>query len=290
MAVTLRFWGTRGSVPAPGADTVRYGGNTPCVEVRTGDGALLIFDAGTGIRELGRALVARSGDEPIAGDIFLSHPHWDHIQGIPFFAPIFGAGNRFTIWSTADLASHVERAVREQMSPTVFPVPFEELDSTVTFRVLEDAHVGAGYALRTMPVRHPGGALGYRLTAGTAPGRALVYISDNELGSAAGYDTPVGWRESLVEFARGASMLVHDAMYTPEEYDRHRGWGHSSWSDVVQLAMEAEVERLLLFHHSPERSDEELDRLVTECRTLAARRGAPLAIAAAAEGMVVECG
>ncbi len=290
MGLTLRFWGTRGSVPAPGADTVRYGGNTPCAEVRTGDGALLILDAGTGIRELGRALVARAGDEAIAGDIFLSHAHWDHIQGIPFFAPIFRAGDRFTIWSTADLASQVERAVREQMSPTVFPVPFDEIEATVTFRALEDAHVGAGYALRAMPVRHPGGALGYRVAPAHAPGRALVYISDNELGTAAGYDTPVGWRESLVDFARGASVLVHDAMYTAEEYDLHRGWGHSCYSDVVELAIEAEVERLVLFHHSPERSDEELDRLVAECRALASRRGARMAVGAAAEGMTIECG
>ena len=287
MSLTLRFWGTRGSVPTPGASTVRYGGNTPCVEVRTGDGALLIFDAGTGIRELGRELLARHNGSPITGDIFLSHAHWDHIQGLPFFAPIFRRGNHFRIWSTAPLAEQVRRAVREQMSPTVFPVPFDDLDATVEFCALGETHHGAGWVLRTLPVRHPGGALGYRLAPGNADGRALVYISDNEIGPGEGYDSAPGWREALVDFARGAAVLVHDAQYTVDEYARHRGWGHSHYADVLELALDAQVERLVLFHHSPERSDDGLDRCLAECRARAAERGAPLTIVAAAEGLTL---
>ncbi|HEX6534199.1 MAG TPA: MBL fold metallo-hydrolase [Gemmatimonadaceae bacterium] len=285
MTLSLRFWGTRGSVPTPGASTVRYGGNTPCVEVRTPDGSLVILDAGTGIRELGRDLVERAGGAPITGDIFLSHAHWDHIQGLPFFAPVFQRGNHFRIWSAASLAGHVDRAVREQMSPTVFPVTFDELEATVEFRSLGDTHEGRGYTLATHPVRHPGGALGYRLGNGNGPRGGLVYISDNELGETDEYASAPGWRDALVEFARGASLLVHDTMYTEEEYDAHRGWGHSHYADAVALALDAGVERLVLFHHNPDRHDAELDRQVAECRAIAARRGGRLEIIAAAEGL-----
>src|SRR3954467_2362856 len=133
MTLRLRFWGTRGSIPSPGSHTVRYGGNTPCVEVRTDNDRLIILDAGTGIRELGRSLIARANGNGIHGDIFLTHAHWDHIQGIPFFAPIFQAGNRFTIWGSKELQTSVDRVIRDQMSPVVFPVSFEELSARIDF-------------------------------------------------------------------------------------------------------------------------------------------------------------
>jgi phosphoribosyl 1,2-cyclic phosphodiesterase len=285
MSVHIRFWGTRGSVPAPGPQTVRYGGNTPCVELRLADDRLIILDAGTGIRELGRSLLARAGGTPIEGDIFLSHAHWDHIQGFPFFAPMFMAGNRFTIWGSPAPEPAIERAVRDQMSATVFPVPFDELQASVEFRHLhEGLHQGSGYDVRAMLVCHPGGALGYRFTAGDGSG-TLVYIPDNEIGGAAPGDTSPGGRDALVAFAAGARVLVHDATYTAAEYERHRGWGHSAYDDVVQLALDAHVERLVLFHHHPERTDDELDRQVQQCRALAGGRGGGLTIIAAAEGM-----
>ncbi len=287
MSLTLRFWGTRGSIPTPGASTVRYGGNTPCVEVRAPSGALLILDAGTGIRALGQELVTLAGGAPIAGDIFLTHAHWDHIQGLPFFAPIFQPGNHFRIWSAAPIAEHVDRVLRDQMSPTVFPVRFDELGATVEFRALNGAHVGAGYTVETVPVRHPGGALGYKIRSSNAHRAGLVYISDNELGDAPGYNWPAGWRDRLVEFAHGAAVLVHDTMYTEEEYLRHQGWGHSHYRDAVDLALDAEVERLVLFHHNPERTDAEIDRCVAECRALVQRRGRHLTIVAASEGLAL---
>ena len=163
MSFRLRFWGTRGSIPSPGPATVRYGGNTPSIEVRTPSGALVLLDAGTGIRELGRALIARANGSPITGDIFLTHAHWDHIQGFPFFAPAFQRGNRFTIWGAKSLAASIRRVVRDQMSPVVFPVAFEELAATFEFRELTDErHASDGFDVRAFPVRHPGGALGYR--------------------------------------------------------------------------------------------------------------------------------
>ena len=288
MSLTLTFWGTRGSVPTPGHATVRYGGNTPCVELRTADGWLIILDAGTGIRELGRALLARGEGEPILGDIFLTHAHWDHIQGIPFFAPLFRKGNHFTIWGSRSLQTSIGRVVRDQMSSVVFPVSFEELQARVDFQELaEERHAGRGYEVSATSVRHPGGALGYRFTTGNADGRALVYVSDNELSPQARYDDVPDWRRRLVEFLHGASLLVHDSMYTEDEYSSFVGWGHSTHDQAVELALDADVERLVLFHHRPERSDDEVDRCVERCRTLVARRGRSLEIIAAAEGMTL---
>ena len=290
MSLRLQFWGTRGSIPSPGPRTVRYGGNTPCVEVRTSEGWLVILDAGTGIRELGRSLIERANGSPIAGDIFVTHAHWDHIQGLPFFGPVFQRGNHFTIWGSKAMATSIDRVVRDQMSPVVFPVTFEQLDAVIDFREMsEERCVGRGYTVEAMQMRHPGGALGYKFTDGNGNrgGRALVYISDNELDAAAKYEAPASWRDDLVRFSRGASVLVHDTMYTVEEYDHHRGWGHSTYEDALELALEAEVETLILFHHKPERTDDEVDRRVEQLRAKVARRGSQLNVVAAAEGLTL---
>jgi phosphoribosyl 1,2-cyclic phosphodiesterase len=284
----LQFWGTRGSIPSPGPTTVRYGGNTPCVEVRTSTGWLIVLDAGTGIRELGRSLIERANGAPIRGDIFLTHAHWDHIQGIPFFRPIFQRGNHFTIWGAKSLEPTLDRVVRGQMSPVVFPVPFEQLGATIDFRELaEGRRTVNGYEVCAFAVRHPGGALGYRFAEAGNGGPALVYISDNELGPGATYDTRAGWRRDLVEFVRGARVLVHDTTYTADEYKEHGGWGHSTYDDAVELALDGGVETLVLFHHKPERTDEEVDERLADCRRLVDRRGGALRIIAAAEGMTL---
>jgi phosphoribosyl 1,2-cyclic phosphodiesterase len=288
VTLTVRFWGTRGSIPTPGPSTARYGGNTACVEVRSSDGSLLILDAGTGIRGLGRALVEAAGGAPITGDIFLSHTHWDHIQGLPFFEPLYRNGNRFRIWSAPESSGSVARALREQMSPAVFPVALGEVEGMLDFRALCGEHSGPGYTIDSFPLRHPGGALGYRIRDNESRRTRLVYISDNELGDADGYDTHAGWRDELVSFARDARVLVHDATFTPGEYQRHRGWGHSPYPDALALALDAGVEQLVLFHHHPDRSDEELDLCLSDARTLAERNGNRLEVLAAAEGMVLK--
>lgn len=288
MTLSVRFWGTRGSVPTPGPHTVRYGGNTPCVEVRTETGALVILDAGTGIRELGQFLVAGANGKPITADIFLTHAHWDHIQGIPFFAPIFERGNAFTIWGATSLRANVGRVVRDQMSPVVFPVTFDSLLARVDFAELaNEPHVGSGYSIAAIPVHHPGGALAYRLTDASPSGRALVHISDNELTPHPNYGDDTAWRDRLVAFIRGAHTLIHDSTYTAAEYERHRGWGHSTYDEALRLALDSGVEQLVLFHHKPERHDEELDARLAECRAVVARDGASLRVIASAEGMTL---
>ncbi len=264
---------------------MRYGGNTPCVEVRTSEGWLIILDAGTGLRELGRSLIERANGAPIEGDIFLTHAHWDHIQGLPFFGPIFQRGNHFTIWGSKTLETSIDRVVRDQMSPVVFPVAFEELAARIEFcELAEERRAGTGYEVQAIHVRHPGGALGYRFAERGNGEHALVYISDNELSQAVPNVAPASARADIVEFVRGAKVLVHDTMYTVEEYDHHRGWGHSTYQEAVDLALDAGVETLVLFHHKPERTDDELDRRVAECREHAARRGT-LNVVAAAEGL-----
>ena len=286
MAFHLRFWGTRGSIPSPGPRTVRYGGNTPSVEVRTPNGGLILLDAGTGIRELGRTLMERANGSPISGDIFLTHAHWDHIQGIPFFAPAFQRGNRFTIWGAKSLAATIRRVVKDQMSPVVFPVAFEELGATFDFRELADEHHASdGFSVRSFQVQHPGGALGYRFATLESSDGGFVYISDNEMRAGDASPGTDKWRAKLVEFVRGSRVLIHDATYTDEEYESHRGWGHSTYTDAVALALDSGVETLVLFHHSPDRSDDELDVRLAESCEVVARAGKPLRIIAAAEGL-----
>jgi len=259
------------------------------VEVRTESGWLVILDAGTGIRELGRKLIEGANGAPIEGDIFLTHAHWDHIQGIPFFAPIFGRGNHFTIWGSESLERSFDKVLRDQMSPVVFPVTFEELDATIDFRGLPEGTptAGTGYEVTAFGVQHPGGALGYRFSAPGGNGGALVYVSDNELAPHPRYGSPSDWRDQLVTFVQGAAVLIHDTTYTTSEYENHKGWGHSTYAEAVELAIDASVGTLALFHHEPRRSDEQLEQCLAECQQLVKDRGAKLSVVLAAEGLTL---
>ena len=284
MAYTVTFWGTRGSIPTPGAHTARYGGNTPCVAVEGAGGQLVILDAGTGIRALGLELVERQNGA-VTAEILLSHAHWDHIQGLPHFKPFFAPGNAVRIWGSRQGTTSLEAILRQQMDPAVFPVPLDALSAALTVQEVAAGEFTVGeFRVRAMKLRHPGTTLGYRLTP-LAGGASLAYVTDNELGPGGLYPVPASWRKDFVAFLQGADVLVHDAMYTPAELETHRGWGHSTYEEAVILAAEASVGRLVLFHHEPEHADDAMDDLLAAARQVARTRGYQAEVLAAQEGM-----
>jgi phosphoribosyl 1,2-cyclic phosphodiesterase len=283
MPYTVTFWGTRGTIPTPGAHTVRYGGNTACVAVETAD-AVVVLDAGTGIRGLGAQLVERQNGS-IRAEILLSHTHWDHIQGLPHFKPFFAEGNEVRIRASQQGAATLESILRLQMHPAVFPVPLDALSARLAVEQITPGEFTVGpFAVRAIRLRHPGTTLGYRLTP-LGGGASLAYVTDNELGTGGDYDLPATWRQAFVEFLAGADVVIHDAMYTPAQLERHRGWGHSTYDEALTVAVEAGVRRLVLFHHEPEHGDDTMDGLVAEARRLAGRMGGATEVAAAQEGM-----
>ncbi len=283
MAYTATFWGTRGSIPTPGAHTVRYGGNTPCVAVE-GGGQLVILDAGTGIRGLGAQLVERQNGA-VRAEILLSHTHWDHIQGLPHFKPFFAAGNEVRIRASQQGAATLETILRLQMHPAVFPVPLDALAAQLTVEQVTTGDFEVGpFVVQAMRLRHPGTTLGFRLTPRSG-GASLAYVTDNELGPGGDYDLPSTWRRDLVTFLGGVDVLIHDAMYTPAQLELHRGWGHSTYEEALSLAADAGAKKLVLFHHEPEHGDEAMDRVMAAARRFADRLGTATEVAAAQEGL-----
>ncbi len=298
-AATVRFWGVRGSIATPGAETVRYGGNTTCVELRVGE-ELIILDAGTGIRPLGERLRRESGGRPVRAEILLTHTHWDHIQGLPFFGPIHDRGSMISVLGYEGAKQSLLKTLAAQMDSTVFPIGMDQLAGNVTVRELHELEFRAGRVpVQAAFMNHPGVTLGYRL--GT-PGGSVVFMPDTEIMPFArerparrepepDADTArfnAYKNQLLAEFAAGAELLICDAQYTAEEYERRVGWGHSCVDDTVRLALQAKVKRLVLFHHDPTHDDDAIDALVARARGLAAVEGSALQIDAAAEGMEIE--
>jgi CheY-like chemotaxis protein len=289
----IRFWGTRGSLPRPGKDTLRYGGNTSCVEVRTARGTLIVLDCGTGAHSLGQELL-QGGKPPRQGHLLITHTHWDHIQGFPFFAPLFVPETEWDIYGPGGLGSHLEEALAGQMQYTYFPVTLEQLGTTVRYHDLvegafeiEEVYVLARY------LNHPALTLGYRLEVG---GVSLVYATDHEPHAShhdeagEGRATPPVHQEDQhhIEFLAGADLVIHDATYTLAEYPQRVGWGHSPVEYAVDVCMAAKARRLALHHHAISRDDDSLDRIVESCRERVRVRGGRLEVFAAAEGQVLE--
>ena len=276
----ITFRGVRGSMPVPGPETLRYGGNTPCVELRT-DGKALLLDAGTG-------LVAPSNGAP-QGDsatILLTHTHWDHIQGLPFFPLLYRAQATVHVLGPAQGQVPLRQAVERLLAPEHFPVAPDALAGRLTIReVGEGQFETEGFRIEAFKMRHGAVTFGYRIWD-TTGGPSFSYLTDNELGDSG--DTALSsWRDRLVQFLRGSDVLVHDTMLREESWPVRRGWGHSTAHQAIELAARAECGKLVLFHHDPAHDDDEMDRFVDRAEECAARHAPGLGLAAAREGMTL---
>jgi phosphoribosyl 1,2-cyclic phosphodiesterase len=279
----LTFWGTRGSIPTPGPETTRYGGNTACISLAGPGGRLVILDAGSGLRPLGHELMLRRRGR-LSAEILLSHTHWDHIQGLPFFKPLSEPGNRFCVYGAAQDGVPLQEILRRQMDPMVFPIPLEALAARIDVLDIVEGEVPLrDFRVRAFRLRHPGTTLGYRIYP-SAGGRDIAYVTDNELGPGGTYPVSEHWRERLVQFLAGTDTLVHDAMYSDQFIRLRAGWGHSTPREAVRLAADAECARLILFHHEPEHDDATIDGLLADAKAYARELAPKLVVEAAAEG------
>lgn len=261
--LTATFWGTRGSIATPGPATIRYGGNTACVDVRCGD-RIILLDCGTGAREAGLALLREFGHQPLDVHLFVSHTHWDHIQGFPFFAPAYIAGNRISVYSLRGADKSLEKVFTGQMDSNYFPVDLTDLKARLEFIELEGPREIGETKVSYIYLNHPGVAIGFRVEA---KGKSVVYLTDHEPYCRLAGDNDHNRKldREIDEFARDADLYIREAQYTEEEYPAHRGWGHGTWKDAVNSAHAAGVKRLCLYHHDPMHDDEMIDRMVASC-------------------------
>ncbi len=274
----IKFWGTRGSIPVPGNHTTEFGGNTTCLELTLESGRRIIVDAGTGIRPLGNELLAQ--DSPVDVLLLMTHIHWDHIMGFPFFAPAFEPNGRILVDGFPTCIRGLRMLFDNRLGDGFFPVKFEDLKAQIAYLDhlnREPLHVD-DVRIEVVPLQHPQGGFGFRFSEGD---RRLAFITDNEL-------TEEAWTgrhpDDYVRFCEGVDLLIHDAQYTPQERETRQGWGHSDHDSAVRLALKAGVGRLILFHHDPSRTDAEISALQEHCRELAAEKSGRLSVEAAAEG------
>jgi len=290
----IKLWGTRGSIAVPGRETLRYGGNTTCIELRA-DGELIVLDAGSGIRPLGVALNQEFQERPINLSLLITHAHWDHIQGFPFFKPAYDPKNEIRILGFDGAGATFREIITEPMRSPFFPIRMRELSAETEITKLTEMKFSLGKVnVHAAFVNHPGVCAGYRIFTSTG---SIAFLPDHEpyeffLHAARGQPlTPEQAKEiatnehaRLVQFLRGSEILVLDSQYTDKEYQTHIGWGHGSVSSAVSLALEAEVQTLLLFHHDPSHDDKTVDTMVEAARELVTKSGKPLQVIGAQEG------
>jgi phosphoribosyl 1,2-cyclic phosphodiesterase len=272
----IKFWGTRGSIPSPGAHTLEFGGNTSCVEVLLNSGRRIVIDGGTGLRLLGKHLLAENS--PVSLHLLLSHGHWDHLLGIPFFAPIYLETTEILVDGWPPAFQAMTRVFDSHMGDGFFPVAFDHLKARIDYlnRLARGPLEIDGVHIDVITLNHPQGGFGFRIREGR---HTLVFITDNELGANQGKRMP-----EFVDFVRDVDLLIHDAQYLPSDMVERRGWGHSTYEEAVNLAWAAGVHNLLLTHHDPSRSDADVEKIIEAARQLAADAGNPHYIDAAREG------
>ena len=281
----IRIWGCRGSITVPGRTTLRYGGNSTCLEIVTATGQIIVIDAGSGLRNLGKDLSQEK--EVIQIRFFFTHSHWDHLVGFPFFEPAYSSNSLITFCGGPHTQDYIRKYLAHQMEAPYFPVDFNLLKARFDFRCerpnMEPGNCRLdGLEVCPIPLSHPNGGYGYKFIE---RGKTLVFLTDNELC----FQHEGGLsRAEYVAFCRDADLVLHDAQYTDVEYKRTRGWGHSTFRDAADLAIEAGVKRLGLFHHDPDRADDELDRQVEFCQERIRLSGSTVGCFAAAEGMAIE--
>jgi phosphoribosyl 1,2-cyclic phosphodiesterase len=294
MTFIVQFWGTRGSIPTPGHLTKRYGGNTSCVEIRCDD-TLFICDGGTGLRELGADLLTR-GKKPITGHFLYSHTHWDHIQGFPFFTPAYIPQNTFHVYGTAEGDRRTYELLSGQMRSDYFPVDFGELRSNIVASHLDGGtRIIDGVAVTVFEQHHPGRSWAYSFVK---DGFKVVYATDNEIDLtlpdpsrvAADPAAPRAIPEAFRRFCHGADLLISDAQYFDDEYEKKVGWGHPRATTVIDLALQSEVKQVALFHHDPMHGDTDVDRKIALCKERAARTNPLLQVFGAREGLSLRLG
>ena len=291
----LKLWGVRGSIPVPGPGTVRYGGNTACVEVRADD-ELIILDAGSGIRELGLALENEFGSRPINLSLLITHVHWDHIQGFPFFVPSYNDKNQIRIFGYNGTDSGLREILKGQMAAPFFPVALYDLPGKIQFENLKSMDFKIGKVrVRARLMNHPGVCVGYRIFTSNG---SVAYLPDHEpydafklhsgkshlLSPEQTQERAREDRAELVKFLQGSDILILDSQYTDEEYQAHLGWGHGSLSTAISMAIDAGVRKLILFHHDPKHDDQTIDKMVQTARKLAAKSKSHLEVEGAREG------